>query len=109
MSGAGPVTTIREAVTQRHYVTAVSFYEGPPRFVCTVVNQLGSSTENARRQIYGSLGIKRGHPKNQKGPVGYGRDGKGPAPRRRYWPNCPWWVDKVVYALAYMQGKEAAN
>jgi hypothetical protein len=35
--------------------------------------------------------------------LGYGR-GKE---RRAY--SCPWWVDKVVYALAYMQGKEAAN
>src|SRR5260370_20076643 len=79
----GPVTTIREAVTPCHYVTAVSFYEGPPRFVCTVVNQLGSSTENARRQIYGSLGNKKGPPENQKGPGGYGRGGKGAKPRRR--------------------------
>jgi hypothetical protein len=35
--------------------------------------------------------------------LGYGRGQAG----RTY--SCPWWVDKVVYALAYMQGKEAAN
>jgi hypothetical protein len=87
MSGAGPVTTIRENVTQRHYVTAVSFYEGPPRFVCTVVDQLGSSTENDRRQIYGSLRTKRGHSKNQNGSVVYGRYGKGPAPKYGCCPN----------------------
>ncbi len=23
--------------------------------------------------------------------------------------SCPWWADKAVYALAFMQGKEAAN
>ncbi len=23
--------------------------------------------------------------------------------------SCPWWADKTAYALAYMQGKEAAN
>ena len=40
--------------------------------------------------------------------LGYGRGKEG----RAY--TCPWWVDKTVYALAYMQGKsvttkEAAN
>jgi len=35
--------------------------------------------------------------------LGYGR-GKG---GRAY--SCPWWVDKVVYTLAYKQGKETAN
>jgi hypothetical protein len=68
MSGAGPVTTRREAVTQCHYVTAVSFYEGPPRFVCAVPDNLSSSTENGRRQIYGPLG-KGANPKIQMGPL----------------------------------------
>lgn len=31
--------------------------------------------------------------------LGYGRGKEG----RPY--TCPWWVDKTVYALAYMQGK----
>jgi hypothetical protein len=31
--------------------------------------------------------------------LGYGRAKAG----RPY--SCPWWVDKTVYALAYMQGK----
>jgi hypothetical protein len=35
--------------------------------------------------------------------IGYGRGKAG----RVY--SCPWWVDETVYALAYMQGKEAAN
>jgi hypothetical protein len=35
--------------------------------------------------------------------LGFGRGKEG----RAY--SCPWWVDKTVYALAYMQGKEAAT
>ena len=35
--------------------------------------------------------------------LGYGRGKEG----RPY--SCPWWVDKTVYALAFMQGEEAAN
>jgi hypothetical protein len=33
--------------------------------------------------------------------LGYGRGKEG----RAY--SCPWWVDKAVYAVAFMQGKEA--
>jgi hypothetical protein len=35
--------------------------------------------------------------------LGYGRGKEG----RVY--SCPWWANRVVYAVAYMQGKEAAN
>src|SRR5258707_11309348 len=76
----GPVTTIREAVTPCHYVTAVSFFQRPPPVVFSVVKQIRSSTENARRQNYGSLRNKKGRPKKKKKHRGVGGEGEGAGP-----------------------------
>src|SRR3979490_2902209 len=61
------------------------------RSKCTKVylkgrSNLRSSTEYARRQIYGPLGFKWGQCKNSKEIINLVWVGKGPAPPTRCWP-----------------------